>query len=93
MSDRDDDRDAGDRRKASRRKSHKPFTGKDRRQGDRRSRDQLRQDYDGAVMRAKAALLAYGLDSPEFAAAARASEDLNLQIKQFDRGAGPDKGR
>jgi hypothetical protein len=78
---------ASDRGKANRRRSQAPITGVDRRRGARRSREQLREDYDGAVTRARAALLTYGMDSPEFAAAARATEDLNVQIRRFDRAA------
>lgn len=69
-----------------------PLTGEDRRQGERRSRAQLSEDYDGAVARARAALLTHGMDSPEFAAAAQATETINTQIKQFDRDAEPDQG-
>jgi hypothetical protein len=92
MTNGEEQRDAADRRKEDRRKSQEPFAGGDRRLGERRSREQLREDYDGAVSRARAALLTYGMDSPEFAAAARATEDINLQIKQFDRDPGPNAG-
>jgi ribosome-binding protein aMBF1 (putative translation factor) len=81
-----------DRRKGDRRVSQEPVAGKERRQGERRSKEQLREDYDGAVSRAKAALLTYGMDSPEFAEAARATEDISWQIKEIDRAADPDSG-
>jgi ribosome-binding protein aMBF1 (putative translation factor) len=93
MSEATGDRDGGDRRKEDRRKSQQIRTGEERRNGERRSRAQLAEDYDGAVARARAALLAYGMDSPEFAAAARATEDLNGQIKDFDRAPDPDEDR
>jgi hypothetical protein len=86
MSDGDAQRDDGDRRRDNRRPSQKPIAGNDRRKGEGRSKEQLREDYDGAVTRAKAALLAYGMDSPEFAEAARATEDLSWRIKEIDRG-------
>jgi ribosome-binding protein aMBF1 (putative translation factor) len=89
MSDEDEHRGSEDRRKEDRRKSQMPFTGEERREGERRSREQLREDYDGAVTRARSALLTYGMDSPEFAAAARATEDINWQIKQYDRAPDP----
>jgi hypothetical protein len=68
------------------------MSGNDRRKDQRRSREQLREDYDGAVTRAKAALLAFGMDSPEFAEAARATEGLAWQIREIDRAADSDSG-
>ena len=92
MSDGGEAGETDDRRKGERRRSTLPITGEDRRQGERRSRDQLREDYDDAVARARAALLAHGMDSPEFAEAARATEDLSSRIKEIDRAADPDGG-
>ena len=92
MSDGDAQRDEGNRRRDNRPKSQQPIAGNDSRQGERRSKEQLREDYDGAVTRAKAALLTYGMDSPEFAEAARATEDLSWQIKEIDRAADRERG-
>ena len=92
MGDGGEARETGDRRQRERRTQQEPLTGVDRRQGERRSRQQLSEDYDGAVARARAVLLAHGMDSPEFAEAAKATETINAQIKQFDRDADTDQG-
>jgi hypothetical protein len=55
----------------------------DRRTGARRSADQIKADQIEAFDRAKIALLAHGLDSPEFAAAAQVTEDLRRELREL----------
>ena len=77
-----------DRREGDRRVSRQPLgwpdkqANVDRRGGDRRSQAML--DYDAATVDARAALLAHGLDSPEFAAAIEATEELRRLSREID---------
>jgi hypothetical protein len=80
-------RDDRDRRiSEDRRTSSQPFTGVDRRTGidrrllDRRSGHPLAAEYAEATMRARSALIAHGMGSPEFAAAESATSELRKRI-------------
>jgi hypothetical protein len=69
------DRRAGDRRQAAVAIMHE-----DRRSGEDRRLAQRRLDYDRAVDAAKAALVSCGMDSPEFAMAAKESEQARQRL-------------
>ena len=78
----------GDRREGERRISQKSVDWQNRRANvERRGRDRRSQtmlDYDAATEDARAALLTHGMDSPEFAAAIRATEELRLLSRKID---------
>jgi hypothetical protein len=77
-----------DRRAEDRRRSQEPIAWEDRRTtADRRlaeRRAQVRKDYDQAVEDARAILLAHGMDSPEFVAAAKSTENLRRLSREVD---------
>lgn len=85
-------RTGGDRRQLDRRQADQPIPGEDRRTGEDRRLAQRRLDYDRAVEAAKAALVSCGIDSPEFAKAARESEEARQRLSEI-AGAHPEGRR
>jgi hypothetical protein len=77
-----DRRTQADRRQLDRRQSGARLAGEERRSGEDRRLTQRRLDYDKAVDAAKAALVSCGIDSPEFAEAARESEQARQRLNQ-----------
>ena len=78
----DDRRSRADRRQLDRRQSEQPIAGEDRRSGEDRRLVQRRLEYDQAVDAAKAALVRYGINSPEFATAANDSERARQRLDE-----------
>jgi hypothetical protein len=76
-------RKGADRRQLDRRQADQPIPGEDRRSGEDRRLAQRRLDYDRAVDAAKAALVSCGIDSPEFAKAARESEEARQRLSEL----------
>jgi hypothetical protein len=75
-------RKRADRRQLDRRQSGERVAEGERRSGEDRRLTQRRLDYDKAVDAAKAALVSCGIDSPEFAEAARQSEQARQRLNQ-----------
>ena len=75
-----DRRTDADRRAGDRRQLDNPIASEDRRSGEDRRLAQRRLDYDQAVDAAKAALVSCGIGSPEFAKAAKASEQARQRL-------------
>jgi hypothetical protein len=80
-----DRRKGADRRAGDRRQCDAPTDGADRRSGEDRRLAQRRLEYDRAVDAAKAALVSCGIDSPEFAEAAKASEQARQRLAEAGR--------
>jgi len=76
-------RKGAERRQLDRRQADQPIPGDDRRRGEERRLAQRRLDYDRAVDAAKAALVSCGIDSPEFAKAARESEEARQRLSEI----------
>ena len=77
-----DRRQKSDRRASDRRRSDLPIESEDRRSGEDRRLAQRRLDYDRAVAAAKAALIDCGVDSAEFAEAAKESELARQRLSE-----------
>ncbi len=77
-----DRRRSADRRAGDRRQSDQPVAGEERRSGEDRRLTERRLEYDQAIDAAKAELVSNGIDSPEFALAAQASEQARQRLNE-----------
>lgn len=78
-----DRREQTDRRLGDRRISCEPIAGEDRRTGEDRRLAHRRREYDEAIKAAKSMLISHGLYSPDFAAAAEASERARQRLNEL----------
>jgi hypothetical protein len=72
-----------DWRLGDRRVSCRPIAGDDRRSGEDPWVAQRRHEYDDAINAAKAALIRSGINSPDFATAAKATEQARQRLSEL----------